>query len=110
MQSLFWAVEQPKYPPTLPIPGQSAIKEKDGVQVGPESRLPSSEKSTFSAFCEFWAIAAEVSVVYRDDQGHNKASLAFALGKFQKLLSWADVLPQLMARNNTTPGHVLVFQ
>lgn len=62
-----------------------------------------------SIFCRLWAIVNEILLIYRDGK-LGARSLAFALGKYHKILALADSLPKSMLRLGKTPHWVLILQ
>jgi len=70
--------------------------------------------STFTSLCKLWVIVQETLSVYfsaGDEPLQQRAFLAFAEEKYQRLLAWARDLNEAMSANvETIPGHVLIAQ
>lgn len=107
-----------KFPPTLPIPGDSGRESPE--RSGPSSSgktpepclLPPYMGNTFPAVCEFWGIMRDVSSVYFSNEKDpiDHVSLDFAELKYREILAWAENLPSPSIRDVDSPHHVLVLQ
>ncbi|KAJ4357060.1 hypothetical protein N0V95_002798 [Ascochyta clinopodiicola] len=84
-------------------PDDNHIKDTDDV-----SPALKEVQQAHSIFCRLWVIVNEVFLVYRDDK-IGARSLAFALGKYHKLLELVATLPKSMVRADKTPHWVLIF-
>ncbi|KAF5715987.1 C6 transcription factor [Fusarium mundagurra] len=92
------------FPPALPIPGGRGMDE----------RLGSGSKflgKMFPNTCRLWVLAQEVLGVYTFAKSpiSERVPLAFAEGKYQKLLVWAGTLDSHMKRVDGCPHEVMVF-
>ena len=110
MSSLVYLTEPVECPPTLPVPAASESAADMMEMNENQNTLGSNMGQTFAAFSAFWTIAREIIPWYRPNSGPQVVPLAFALSKYQKLLTWADSLSQSMARGEHSPAHVVVFQ
>ncbi|KAK6085299.1 hypothetical protein SCUP234_02847 [Seiridium cupressi] len=112
-----------KFPPTLPIPGDSGRASPEGSGTSssggsssgktPEPCiLPSYMGNTFPAVCKFWRIMRKVCLAYFSTKGDPKdhVSLDFAELKFREILAWAESLPLPVLRDINSPHHVMVLQ
>jgi hypothetical protein len=111
--SQFQVVAPVKNPPTMPFPedlrrdhASETNLEKETATI---STLLVEAQQAQSIFCRLWIIANEIFLIYRDDNDGAR-SLAFALGKYHKLLELAGDLPKSMIRQDRTPHWVLIFQ
>ncbi|KAF9872647.1 hypothetical protein CkaCkLH20_09826 [Colletotrichum karsti] len=119
MVAQFFLPATTEYPPNLPIPG----KDVKGLQneSAPRSHgndAPSGTSSrrkrvaaspfseTFAAFCELWVISSRLTWYYQHE-GPGRASRAFAIEKYYKLLTWAANLPESLVRSKHSPSYVL---
>ena len=109
-ESVYWWGDAPEYPPILPIPGDILSTVDRGNARAPAIPLVSYMGQTFPAFCRFWTVVAEILLVYHAEDAQVKVPLAFALSKYQRLLSVAESLPLLMARTDKAKDHVVIFQ
>jgi len=111
----FYQTNEPIYfPPIFPIPGDNREHETYYAGVSwPEHPLLEYVGLAFPALCRFWSIMQEVAAVYwtkNDIPLPDRASLAFAEAKYQKLLAWSDMLPEGLAAQDQTDAVTLLFQ
>ncbi|TDZ65053.1 hypothetical protein CTRI78_v003792 [Colletotrichum trifolii] len=130
MVAQFYLPATTEYPPALPIPGKGGLSKPeasdDNAQptrdVGLETlksdstarsrrkrddSTPASE--TFAAFCDLWVISSGITWFYQQNNGGaGRVAPAFALTKYNKLLSWAANLSDGMVRREDSPRHVLI--
>lgn len=109
----FQVVQPLEHPPVLPFPEElrsnkaiEGSRERDTVSTSPA--LGEMQQAQ-SVFCRLWTIANEIFLIYRDSK-IGARSLAFALGKYRKILDLIDTLPESMLRQGKTPHWVLIFQ
>ncbi|KAH7323185.1 hypothetical protein B0I35DRAFT_477067 [Stachybotrys elegans] len=102
------------YPPMFPIPGSSG--EEDGLEnpLGWTAQaLAPYMGAAFPALCRLWLIAQEIAGVYHHHRGSpesNGVPLAFAEGKYRKLLEWTTTLDASFSRHEgTSQANVLMF-
>lgn len=101
-----------EHPPGLPLPEvlreqaleRSGQKESDSL-----SPALAEVQQAQSMFCRLWVIANEIFLIYRDST-IGARSLAFAFGKYNKILELVKTLPKAMLRQEKTPHWVLIFQ
>ena len=110
MQTTFYLAVATEYPPALPIPKEYEEAENEDDTVGNQQPLAADGNRTFSTFCSFWTIVSEILFIYRNAEAPQANSLAFAVSKFYKLLSWGENLPVSMVRGEHNPAHVVVLQ
>ena len=109
----FQVVPPIEYPPIMPLPeelrnSQAFDSSQEEETVGISPALAEVQQAQ-SIFCRLWIIVNEIFLIYRDGE-IGARSLAFALGKYRKLLELADTLPKSMTRQEKTPHWVLIFQ
>ncbi|KJZ69189.1 hypothetical protein HIM_11422 [Hirsutella minnesotensis 3608] len=98
-----------RYPPTLPIPRFE--KECSDLWEGdkrPTSQPKSRLSSTFPTLCEFWTITSSWVLAYYKHEHKlpiEGISLEYAKSVYQKLLSWSDELPAMLARGDQCTDH-----
>lgn len=109
----FQVIQPLEHPPAMPLPERLGSKEankgnneQDTVSTSPALR---EMQQAQSVFCRLWTIVNEVFLIYRDSKVGAR-SLAFALGKYRKLLNLIDTLPFSMTRQDKAPHWVLIFQ
>jgi hypothetical protein len=109
----FQVVQPLEHPPVMPFPEElrsnraiEGSNEQDTVSTSPA--LIEMQQAQ-SVFCRLWTIVNEIFLIYRDSK-IGARSLAFALGKYRKLLGLIDTLPKSMTRQDETPHWVLIFQ
>lgn len=103
-------VEAPEYLPAFPIPGEPRNKGVAGGWPEVPSTLIVNSNRTFASFCALWKIAAQSLAFFRRKQASNSASIAFALSRYEELLSIVDGLSGYMTSDLDSQPHVLVFQ
>ncbi|TVY67688.1 putative transcriptional regulatory protein [Fusarium oxysporum f. sp. cubense] len=93
-----------RFPPALPIPGERGMDERLGSMSEFLGKM-------FPNTCRLWVIAQEVLGVYSFAKSpiSERVPLAFAEGKYQKLLVWAGTLDSNMKRIDGCPPEVMVF-
>lgn len=100
-------------PPILPLPEdlrKSQASEDDNSEETEDMSPALTEvQQAQSVFCRFWVIVNEIFIIYRDSK-IGARSLAFALGKYHKILDLVQTLPTSMVRQDKTPHWVLIFQ
>ncbi|KAJ4340815.1 hypothetical protein N0V87_002167 [Didymella glomerata] len=108
----FQVVQPLEHPPVMPLPEElrsnraiEGSNEQDTVSTSPAL---SEMQQAQSVFCRLWTIVNEIFLIYRDSK-IGARSLAFALGKYRKLLGLIDTLPKSMTRQDKTPHWVLIF-
>ncbi|KAF2633415.1 hypothetical protein BU25DRAFT_444170 [Macroventuria anomochaeta] len=108
----FHVVPPIEHPPTIPLPEElrssqalESSHERDTVSISPAL---AEVQQAQSIFCRLWIIANEIFLIYRDSE-IGARSLAFALGKYRKLLDLVDTLPKSMVRQEKSPHWVLIF-
>ncbi|KAF1926748.1 uncharacterized protein M421DRAFT_93664 [Didymella exigua CBS 183.55] len=108
----FQVVQPLEHPPVMSLPEESRINEgfkssgkQDTVSTSPA--LAEMQQARL-VFCRLWTIVNEVFLIYRDNKIRAR-SLAFAIGKYRKLLDLIDTLPEPMTRQDKTPHWVLIF-
>ncbi|KAF9701168.1 hypothetical protein EKO04_000294 [Ascochyta lentis] len=110
--SQFQVVAPLEHPPTIPLPEDLWInQESDNSNTNEADNVSpalAEVQQAHSVFCRLWVIVNEVLLVYRDDK-IGARSLAFALGKYHKLLELMGRLPESMLRQDNTPHWVLIF-
>ncbi|KAF3034798.1 hypothetical protein E8E12_004363 [Didymella heteroderae] len=108
----FQVVQPLEHPPVMPLPEElrsnkvtEGSSEQNAVSTSPTLR---EVQQAQSVFCRLWTIVNEIFLIYRDSK-IGARSLAFALGKYRKLLDLIDTLPESMIRREKTPHWVLIF-
>ncbi|KAF5694350.1 Aromatic peroxygenase [Fusarium denticulatum] len=101
---LYYHHKHIRFPPALPIPGGRGMDE----------RFDAGSKflgKMFPNTCRLWVLAQEVLGVYSFAKSpiSERVPLAFAEGKYQKLLVWAGTLDSHMKRVDGCPPEVMVF-
>lgn len=111
--SQFQVVAPVEHPPTMPLPEdqkrQQASENSCGNQADHSNPALAEVQQAQSIFCRLWIIVNEIFLIYRDRE-IGARSLAFALGKYHKLLELVGNLPKPMTRQDQTPHWVLIFQ
>ncbi|KAH6642662.1 hypothetical protein C7974DRAFT_106916 [Boeremia exigua] len=108
----FQVVSPLEHPPTLPLP--ELLRRDQAHENNYQNETDRSSPALIqlqqaqSIFCRFWVIVNEIFLIYRDSK-FGARSLAFALGKYKKLLELVDALPKSMAKQEQAPHWVLVF-
>ncbi|KZM24620.1 DNA binding [Ascochyta rabiei] len=110
--SQFQVVAPLEHPPTMPLPedlrANQAPDDSHMEEAGNVSPVFTEVQQAHSIFCRLWVIVNEIFLVYRDNK-IGARSLAFALGKYHKLLELVSTLPKSMVRADNTPHWVLIF-
>lgn len=109
----FQVVAPIEQPPAMSLPevlrkGHAHESSDQEGAHGPSPALAEVQQAQ-SFFCKLWVIANEVFLIYRDST-IGARSLAFAFGKYNKILELIKVLPKTMLRQEKTPHWVLIFQ
>ncbi|RGP64023.1 nitrate assimilation regulatory nira [Fusarium longipes] len=102
---IFYQNKPIRFPPTLRIPGGDENSSGSGSS-------PPYLGSTFASMCRIWTILQEVLSVYCFPSStpiSERVPLAFAEGKYQKLLEWARSLPSSMMRTDDCKSDVMIF-
>lgn len=111
--SQFHVVAPLEHPPTMPLPEDlrrsQALEGNQQIESVSISPALAEVQQAQTIFCRLWIIVNEIFLIYRDNEVGAR-SLAFALGKFHKLLELVDTLPKSMIRQDKTPHWVLIFQ
>lgn len=107
MVSFFSQRNVMKSPPSFPIPGdEKVIGFECDTHAAIFHRLPDYMGRTFSAACQFYLIANEITLNYLvedEDQTRGNLSLARAEAIYHKLLEWSDgALAQSTGERNDT--------
>jgi len=105
MQSIFYIVKPPEYPPALPIPGRLADRQVEGhIRPDAHSILSRELHDSFATLCRFWAIASEAMTLYHHSDGPEVVPPAFAMSMYYKLLALADsVSPSIRSGEDNLP-------
>lgn len=99
-----------EFPPMLPIPGSSSSTSSYDWPVYPQ---PEYLDHSFLEWCKLWTISQEIQAVYSrtyEAPLQETVPYAFVESKYQKLLAWADNLPQGIKRQDQKLPHVSVIQ
>lgn len=78
-----------------------------------EHPLPFYMSTTFTASCEFWALASPIVEMYyanRDAKIVDRIPLLTVESAFQRLLEWADRLPKAVSRGWPPHHHTANMQ
>ncbi|KAM0418945.1 hypothetical protein ACHAPT_012103 [Fusarium lateritium] len=106
---IFYHHKPIRFPPTLPIPG--APRNRD-MAVSSCTAYPPHLGTTFPNTCRLWTVVQEVLgvYVYPDEKPiSERVPLAFAEGKYRKLLEWASTLGNDMKRTEHCASDVIIF-
>ncbi|KAH7191734.1 uncharacterized protein B0J16DRAFT_393706 [Fusarium flagelliforme] len=98
-----------EFPPMLPIPGSSSSTGSYDWHVYPQ---PEYLDHSFMEWCKLWTISQEIQAVYGKTYEaplQEVVPYAFVESKYQKLLAWADNLPQGIKRQDQKLPHVSVI-
>ncbi|CAO2658120.1 Nn.00g073800.m01.CDS01 [Neocucurbitaria sp. VM-36] len=104
--------EPVRFPPMLPIPGDSNSPVDVSGFTWPYRPVPSYVGNTFTTMCKFWVISQEILAVYDLQDKRplvDRVMPAFAESKYRKLLVWADTLPPCMGNTGYTAAHVALY-
>ena len=107
----FQVVSPIKHPPAISLPEvlrEQALENGD-QECAKQSPALAEVRQAQSMFCRLWVIANEIFLIYRDST-IGARSLAFAFGKYNKILDLVGALPKTMIRQKEAPHWVLIFQ
>jgi len=111
MQSIFYIVPPPEYPPALPIPERLADRMAEGGEgPSPPNILSYELHGSFMNLCRFWAIASEALTLYHHKNGPEAVPPAFALSSYHKLLALGDALPPSLRSGEDNLPQTTAFQ
>ena len=103
--------------PKSPIPGHNPtgrISHGDKARISAANSSPLDFRGqTFEAICKLAVIVQEMTLRYYERTEvplSERVPLTSAESMYQKLLAWADTLPQCLARSDHCHDHVMVFQ
>ncbi|KAJ8115819.1 hypothetical protein OPT61_g2622 [Boeremia exigua] len=108
----FQVVSPVEHPPVIPLPEMlkrsQALENREEDKNNSKSPTLAEVQQAQCIFSKLWIIANEVFLIYRDSK-IGARSLAFAFGKYHKLLELVDALPISLIRKEEAPHWVLIF-
>ncbi|EXJ68129.1 uncharacterized protein A1O5_08744 [Cladophialophora psammophila CBS 110553] len=108
VQTLYATPVVTKYPPMIPIPGET--QPPPGDDAGKSKIEFSGPGDTFQSFCKFWKTASGILLKYRPVEGKPNATLEFTLSEYHKIVALTNHLPETMSYLSGAASHVFVFQ
>ncbi|KAJ4988162.1 C6 transcription factor [Stagonosporopsis vannaccii] len=101
-----------RFPPNFPIPGDHFDIFATLDNFAPAHPSPDYVGYSFTAMCQFWVLVQEILAVHNmQDESPlvDRAIPSFAEAKYQKLLAWADTLPEELSNDKDSASHVYLL-